>query len=71
MMTLAAGVVVGDRYVLVRPLAQGGMGSVWIARHRELDVDVTVKFMMPTLLKSVELRGRFEGQAKVAARLRS
>ena len=71
MMTLATGVVVGGRYVLVRPLAKGGMGSVWIARHRELDVDVSIKFMMPTLVESVELRARFEREAKVAARLRS
>lgn len=52
MKSLAPGVVVGSRYVLTRPLAKGGMGSVWIARHRELDVDVTVKFMMPTLVNS-------------------
>lgn len=71
MLTPAPGVVVGDRYVLSRPLAQGGMGSVWIARHRDLDVDVTVKFMMPTLVNSADLRARFEREAKVAARLRS
>jgi len=71
MKSIAPGVVIGDRYVLTRPLAKGGMGSVWIARHRELDVDVTVKFMMPTLVNSAELRGRFEREAKVAARLRS
>ncbi len=71
MITPAVGVVVGGRYVLVRLLAKGGMGSVWIARHRELDVDVTVKFMMPTLIESAELCARFEREAKVAARLRS
>lgn len=71
MKSLAPGVVIGDRYVLTRPLAKGGMGSVWVARHRELDVDVTVKFMMPTLVNSAELRARFEREAKVAARLRS
>lgn len=71
MKSLAPGVVIGDRYILTRPLAKGGMGSVWVARHRELDVDVTVKFMMPTLVNSPELRGRFEREAKVAARLRS
>jgi len=71
MMMPEVGVVVGGRYVLIRLLAKGGMGSVWIARHRELDVDVTVKFMMPTLIESTELRARFEREAKVAARLRS
>lgn len=71
MMSPSPGVIVGNRYVLSRPLAKGGMGSVWIARHRELDVDVSVKFMMPTLVESAELRARFEREAKVAARLRS
>lgn len=63
------GVVVGGRYLLVRPLAKGGMGSVWIARHRDLDIDVSVKFMAPSLLANEDLRARFEREAKVAARL--
>lgn len=71
MLTPEPGVVVGARYVLVRPLAKGGMGSVWIARHRDLDVDVTVKFMAPSLVENADLRARFEREAKVAARLRS
>lgn len=36
---------VGDKYVLVRPLGGGGMGNVWIARDRVLDVHVAVKLM--------------------------
>jgi len=65
------GVVVAGRYTLDRPLARGGMGSVWIAHHRELEIDVTVKFMAPALVDSAEMRTRFEREAKVAARLRS
>jgi serine/threonine-protein kinase len=65
------GVVIAKRYALVRPLAQGGMGSVWIARHLDLDVDVTVKFMAPTLIASADARARFEREARVAARLES
>src|SRR4051812_9382273 len=65
------GVVVAGRYTLVRHLARGGMGSVWIARHRELEIDVTVKFMAAELIASPEARARFELEAKVAARLRS
>lgn len=71
MLNPAPGIVVGGRYLLVRPLAKGGMGAVWIARHRDLDVDVTVKFMEPSLLANADLRARFEREAKVAARLRS
>ncbi len=36
---------VGDKYVLLRPLGGGGMGTVWIARDRVLDVHVAVKLL--------------------------
>src|SRR6185436_6077847 len=71
MITPGEGVIIAGRYTLVRPLARGGMGSVWIARHRELEIDVTVKFMAPMLVEALEARTRFEREAKVAARLRS
>jgi eukaryotic-like serine/threonine-protein kinase len=71
MISLDQGVVIAGRYTLVRPLAKGGMGSVWIARHRDLEIDVTVKFMAPSLVAEAEARMRFEREAKVAARLRS
>jgi serine/threonine-protein kinase len=67
----AKGVIVAKRYELSRPLARGGMGSVWVARHRDLDVDVTIKFMGPALVASGEARMRFEREARVAARLDS
>ncbi|PCC69237.1 serine/threonine protein kinase [Nannocystis exedens] len=47
------------------------MGSIWIARHLQLDVDVAVKFMAPELADSAELRSRFEREAKAAAMLKS
>ena len=71
MINPAKGVIVAQRYELSRPLARGGMGSVWIARHRDLDVDVTIKFMGPALVASSEARMRFEREARVAARLDS
>ncbi len=71
MITPDQGVVIAGRYTLVRQLAKGGMGSVWIARHRDLEIDVTVKFMAPSLVASAEARMRFEREAKLAARLRS
>src|SRR5262245_32386111 len=45
------------------------MGSVWVARHRELDVTVAIKFMDPTLGGWSEARARFEREAKTAAQL--
>ena len=46
------GVVIGGRYRLVEPLASGGMGTVWRARHVELDVDVAVKLMSDALSRA-------------------
>jgi serine/threonine-protein kinase len=63
--------IIAGRYVLLRHLASGGMGSIWVARHRDLDIDVAVKLMCPALVVSPEARTRFEREAKVAARLHS
>ncbi len=38
-------VVIAGKYRLDRELARGGMGSVWVARHLQLDVPVAIKFM--------------------------
>jgi serine/threonine-protein kinase len=69
--TPQAGVVVASKYTLERPLASGGMGSVWIARHRDLKHRVAVKFMAPALVASADARARFEREATVAAQLNS
>ncbi|HHH31617.1 MAG TPA: serine/threonine protein kinase, partial [Polyangiaceae bacterium] len=65
------GHVVAGKYELIRPIAKGGMGSVWRARHVQLDVDVAVKFMDLSLSKEANPQARFEREAKAAARLRS
>ena len=39
------GMLVGDRYRLVRPIGDGGMGSVWAAEHTTLGRVVAVKFL--------------------------
>ena len=65
------GDVVADRYEIVRELARGGMGSVWVATHRKLDTRVALKFMDTELSKDELARGRFEREAKAAAQLRS
>jgi serine/threonine-protein kinase len=70
-MELAAGLVIADRFRLVRPLGQGGMGAVWLAQHTGLDVPCAVKFIHEEAAKSPELRARFEREAKAAAQLRS
>jgi eukaryotic-like serine/threonine-protein kinase len=71
MITPGPGVLIAQRYVLVRHLARGGMGAVWIAYHRDLEIDVAVKFMDPAIVADTTARTRFEREAKLGARLRS
>ena len=70
-MDVTEGLIIGGKFRLERPLAKGGMGSVWVARHLQLDVDVAVKFMDPELASSASARVRFEREAKASALIKS
>ncbi|HRI63076.1 MAG TPA: serine/threonine-protein kinase [Polyangium sp.] len=70
-MTITEGAIIGGKFKLDRPLAQGGMGSVWIARHQLLDTDVAVKFMEKSIAENESARQRFEREAKAAALIKS
>jgi serine/threonine-protein kinase len=68
---LQAGANVTPSVRLVRPLAQGGMGTVWIAEHLVLDTNVVVKLMAKELESSAEGAARFAREAAVAAAVKS
>jgi serine/threonine-protein kinase len=70
-MELAAGVLIAGKYRLERPLAAGGMGAVWVARHAQLDVPLALKFMDAAHAASAVSRARFEREAKASASLRN
>src|SRR5688500_2168471 len=70
-MTPTAGHLIAGKYRLVRPLAAGGMGAVWVASHTELEVDVAIKFMVEARAASEHGRTRFKREARAAARLRT
>jgi len=64
------GRVLLGRYELKRPLAVGGMGVVWIAHNRVLDVEVAVKLTLSgTLGSSDGARERALSEARLAAQL--
>jgi eukaryotic-like serine/threonine-protein kinase len=65
------GMRIAGKYRLERPLASGGMGTVWVARDEHLDRPVAIKLMAPELAASDTLRARFEREAKAAAGLSS
>ena len=65
------GALIAGRYRLVRQMAAGGMGTVWLARDDKLGRDVAVKIMAQALVSHSELLARFEREAKAVAQLRS
>jgi serine/threonine-protein kinase len=62
-------VIVAGRYRLVRKLAEGGMGSVWVARHLMLDCEVALKFLHPDRGFDGDALARFTREARAAAML--
>lgn len=62
---------VAGKYRLREPLARGGMGAVWVARHVELDVDVAIKFRTSPEELDASTVDRFRREAQAAARLKS
>ena len=63
-----AGEVIGDRYRLVRPLGQGGMGVVWLAHSLVLSVDVALKLIRASSA-GPSIASRMAREAHAAARL--
>jgi len=67
---LTSGTLVG-KYRLESPLAQGGMGALWMARHVRLGTPVAIKFLIPSLATSRRSFARFEREAHAATVIQS
>ncbi len=65
------GMVVAERYRLVGPLDEGGMGTVWRAEHQSLRSPLAVKLLNPSIGNNPEMLERFLREAQSAAALRS
>ncbi|MFO0878254.1 MAG: protein kinase [Gemmataceae bacterium] len=59
-----------QNYRLVRPLGQGGMGSVYLAEDITLGRSVALKVIRPELAKKASMRERFLREARAVAGLR-
>jgi serine/threonine-protein kinase len=59
----------GAEYEVLRPLGEGGMGAVYLARERALQRLVAIKVLDPDLGASPVFRARFEREARTAAQL--
>ena len=67
----STGMMVTSNVRLLRPLGEGGMGSVWVAEHLSLRTNVVVKFMAEDLAKSPEALARFSREAAAASQEKS
>src|SRR5438552_3826660 len=57
------------RCTLQARIGRGGMGVVYKGWHRDLDIDVAVKFLHPHLTREAGTTDRFLREARLAARL--
>ena len=59
-----------DKYEVLKKLGEGGMGAVYLARHRLLEEQRVIKTIKPDLGRDQDLQNRFLREARVAAKLR-
>jgi len=57
------------KFQVLRRLGQGGMGTVYHARHKVMDRDVALKVINPAFLEHPDALPRFFAEVKAAARL--
>ena len=69
MQRLRPGLVLSERYRLVRHVASGGMGQVWEALDDTLERRVALKLMHPHTQDELALVERFRDEARFAAQL--
>jgi len=63
------GVTIAGRYQIEEVLGQGGMATVYAARHRLVDRPCAVKVMSPQFTRNEVIRERFRREAKAAQKL--
>jgi serine/threonine-protein kinase len=66
---LAERAVLDGRWTLVRKIADGASGSVFLAREQGIDRPVAVKVLSAALCRSQKILGRFEREARQLATL--
>lgn len=65
------GHVVAERYFVEKRLGEGGMGTVYMARHITLDKRVALKVLHGEFSRKTDLVERFLQEAKAASRIRN
>ncbi len=60
---------VGGRYEVLRPLAEGGMGALYVARHLLTRQEVALKILDPRFVRDAAGVERFLREVSIAARI--
>ena len=63
------GTTIAGRYLIEGPIGEGGMATVYSARHKLVDRACAVKIMNAALAKNEVIRERFRREAKAAQKL--
>ena len=69
--SLRAGSVVAERYEVIKPLARGGFGAVYVAEQLATERRVALKVLWPHVLENKWAREQFTLEARVASRIKS
>jgi serine/threonine-protein kinase len=64
------GKTVADRYLIIKKLGEGGMGTVYLATHTILEKHVALKVLHGEFARKPDLVERFIQEAKAASRIR-
>jgi eukaryotic-like serine/threonine-protein kinase len=67
---LAIGIVLQGTYRIIRPLAEGGCGEVYLAAHTRLPGRFAVKLLHRSLLRDSDALERFRQEAEITSSLR-
>lgn len=68
---LESGQVFAGDFEVLRPLAEGGMGAVYVARQRSTGHERALKVMHASIAADALSRAKFEQEARVGARVES
>jgi serine/threonine protein kinase len=70
-LSLTPGTLFGGDYQVIRPLASGGMGAVYVAKQLSTARERALKIMLGELASNEDLKRRFEQEAKIGAEIDS
>ena len=62
--------ILGDKYDVQDMIYRGGMGEIYLGRHKKLGAKVAIKIMIQKLTDDPELKKRFHREAQLYANLR-